>query len=185
MTEYGEPVPGAHPGRHATDGTPTAPCDAWDFLVSYVHEDRVWGEWIAWELEATGRYRTHLEAWDSLAGTRRPHRLHDAVSRSSRTIAVLSEAYLRSDHVRAEWQAAWDADPSGVSRTLIPVRVRPCEPDGLLRGIRYIDLTGFGSDEAAARASLLADIEASLLGRRLRRAPGTRRAESAKSLESG
>jgi hypothetical protein len=143
----------------------------WDFLVSYAPEQERWAEWVAWELEATGR-RVHVEVLDAVAGARDAERLHDAVRSSTRTLALLSNDYLRSDQVKVEWQAAWQADPLGMRRTLIPIMIEDCEPDGLLRGIHHIDLTAL--DEGAARRTLLTEIEASVLGRRPRRpAPPT------------
>jgi hypothetical protein len=33
------------------------------FFVSYTGADRVWAEWIAWQLEEPG-YQVKIEAWD-------------------------------------------------------------------------------------------------------------------------
>jgi hypothetical protein len=137
----------------------------WDFLVSYAPEQEKWAEWVAWELEANGR-RVHVEVLDAVAGTRDAERLHDAVRSSTRTLALLSKDYLRSEQVKVEWQAAWQADPRGMRRTLIPILIEECEPEGLLRGIHHIDLTALGED--VARQRLLTEIEASILGRRRR-----------------
>jgi TIR domain/Effector-associated domain 1 len=144
---------------------PIANGENWDFLVSYASKDEDWGEWIAWELEAQ-RHRVHLEAWESVPGAHDVQRLHESVARSTRTLVVLSKSYLRSEQVQAEWQAAWQTDPLGMRRTLIPIRVEECEPDGLLRGIRCIDLAGLPSNEA--RRKLIGEIQASLAGRRSR-----------------
>ena len=70
------------------------------------------------------------------------------------TVAVLSEAYLRSAHGGAEWRAAYAEDPSGEDQRLVPVRVEVCEPTGLLRIRVYVDLVGL--DEPAARKRLMA-----------------------------
>ena len=122
----------------------------WDFFVSCAAEDNAWGEWIAWDLESR-RYRVRLEAWDSGPGDNRVHRLDEAVRLSARTVAVVSPAYLGDARVTAEWHAAWHADPQGVRRTLIPVRVSSCEPEGLLRDLRYIDLVGLSQKQARSR----------------------------------
>lgn len=137
-----------------------APCD---FLVSYTAEDLKWGEWIAWHLESAG-HRVHLEAWDVVPGAHPVASLHEAVAGATRTVAVLTPAYLGSERVMAEWQAAWQVDPLGMRRTLIPVRVLDCEPDGLLRGIRDIDLVDV-RPATEARRLLLDGVEASLRGR--------------------
>ncbi len=122
----------------------------WDFLVSCAAADRAWGEWIAWALGERGG-RVRLESRDALPGSNRVHRLDEAVRLSARTVAVVSPAYLSDVGVAAEWHAAWRADPFGLRRTLVPVRVAPCEPDGLLRDIAYVDLVGLDRDEARAR----------------------------------
>ncbi|OHV42587.1 hypothetical protein BCD48_30825 [Pseudofrankia sp. BMG5.36] len=119
--------------------------------------------WIAWTLEAAG-YRVHVEAWDAMAGSHSVELLSEAIKRSVRTVVVLSASYLGAARVQAQWQATWEADPQGLRRSLIPVRVEEIEPEGLLRGIKYIDLVGLTDD--AARGRLVSEVEASLLGRR-------------------
>jgi hypothetical protein len=80
--------------------------------------------------------------------------MHQAVRQSRRTIAVLSNDYLAAPHTTAEWAAAFAGDPAGTGGVLLSVRVRACEPAGLLRAIVYLDLLGV--DEAAASGTLLA-----------------------------
>ncbi|MEV7099503.1 TIR domain-containing protein [Amycolatopsis sp. NPDC051045] len=152
-------------GPSTEPGSPEESMVAWDFLVSYAPEQERWAEWIAWELTGSG-HQVHIEAWDAVAGTHDVQRLHDAVRWSKRTLALLSPDYLRSAQVGPEWQAAWSADRDGMRRKLIPVRIERCEPDGLLRGIKDIDLSGL--PQAQARRKLHAEIQASLLGRRPR-----------------
>ena len=57
----------------------------------------------------------------------------------------------------AEWAAAFKRDPTGDQGLLLPVRVRPCDVEGLLGQVVYIDLVD--QDEAAARATLLRGIK--------------------------
>jgi hypothetical protein len=143
----------------------------WDFFLSVAEKDEAaWGAWIAWYL-AEENYRVHLEAWDVVAGNFGPEVLDDAVRYSTRTIVVLSPAYLDSDKVSAAWLHAWDRDPNGLQRTLIPVRVEECEPAGLLRGIRYIDLVGL--DEVDAKETLKEQIRRSVAGQYRPPAPPT------------
>jgi hypothetical protein len=175
--EPARPAPETHPPRPepAAPATtpaaePASPAEAvadWDFLVSYAPKQERWAEWIAWELTAAG-HRVHTEAWDAVAGAHDGQRLHDVVRWSKRTLALLSQDYLESGRVRAEWQAAWLADREGVQRKLIPVRIDRCEPDGLLRGIKYIDLADLTEEQA--RRELHDEIDASINGRRPRSA---------------
>src|SRR5664280_2535507 len=119
-----------------------------DFFISYTQSDRVWAEWIGWELEQAG-YTTIVQAWDFRPGTDWVHNMHSATQRAVHTIPVLSPAYLESSPFgEAEWRPAFAADPSGEARTLIPVRVQPCQPTGLLRTRVCIDVADRGEPEA-------------------------------------
>ncbi|GAB2841994.1 toll/interleukin-1 receptor domain-containing protein [Lentzea nigeriaca] len=121
----------------------------WDFFVSAAETDGDWARWIAFQLEQEG-HQVRAEVRDRLPGHHRVHRVDEAVRLSRRTLVVLSPAYLADTALAAEWHAAWDADPAGVRRKLIPVRVADCRPEGLLRDVRYLDLVGLNRDQAAA-----------------------------------
>jgi hypothetical protein len=45
---------------------------------------------------------------------------------------VLSPDYLIARYPQPEWAAVFAADPEGAGKTLVPVMVRHCQPDGLL-----------------------------------------------------
>jgi tetratricopeptide (TPR) repeat protein len=132
-----------------------------DFFVSYTQADRAWAEWLAWELEAAG-YTTLLQAWDMPPGTAFVRAMDQAVRHTRHTLLVLSPAYLRSPMAEAEWRPGFVADPGGVARRLLPVRVEDFQPTGLLADRVWIDLVGL--DEATARAKLRQDVASSLRG---------------------
>jgi hypothetical protein len=123
-----------------------------DFFISYTGVNRPWAEWIAVQLEAAG-YSTLLQAWDFRPGSDFIHEMQQATSTGGRTIAVLSPAYFGSKFSEAEWQAAFVKDPIGELGLLVPVRVQPCAPPGLLASRVYIDLVD--TDEATAKQRLL------------------------------
>lgn len=127
-----------------------------DFFVSYNQADRVWAEWIAWQLEEAG-FTIVIQAWDFGAGSDFVAEMNQAAIKAARTIAVLSPHYLASEFCAAEWHTAFAADSTGRQRKLIPVRVRECDPEGLLKVRNYIDLVD--SAEAAAREVLLAKLK--------------------------
>jgi len=129
-----------------------------DFFVSYTRKDVQWAEWIAWQLEDAG-YTCILQKWDFQPGGRVGTQINAATRRGKQTLAVLSEAYLSSEFAEAEWTSAFQADPTGRARSLVPVRVSECEPLGLLGTIVYIDLVGV-VDEAEARGRLIAGVNA-------------------------
>jgi tetratricopeptide (TPR) repeat protein len=127
-----------------------------DFFVSYNKADLQWAEWIAWQLEAAGK-SVIVQAWDFRPGSNFVLEMQRAAAEAERTIAVLSPDYLAASYTQPEWAAAFAQDPTGKKGTLLPVRVRACDLDGLLSQIVYIDLVG--RDKAAAKEALLAGIQ--------------------------
>src|SRR5260370_3909678 len=127
-----------------------------DFFISYTHADQKWAEWIAWQLEEAG-YTTILQAWDLHAGGNFVHDMDSATKQAERTLAVLSPDYLVSRFTPSEWATAFRRDPKGELGLLVPVRVSPCDVEGLLGPIVYINLVG--QNEQAAQATLLAAVK--------------------------
>ena len=126
-----------------------------DFFISYTAADSDWAEWVAWSLEETG-FTTVIQAWDFGAGRNFVQLMDEAAKTSKRTIAILSESYLRSAFGKSEWYAAFSRDPESKQRSLIPVRVDDCNVEGLLAQITYVDLVGI--DEAAAKQKLISAV---------------------------
>src|SRR5512133_3547283 len=81
--------------------------------------------------------------------------MQQAAAQAKRTIAVFSPDFLASRFTAPEWAAAFARDPTGALGPLLPVRVRECEPTGLLSQIVNIDLLGL-EDKHVARDRLLA-----------------------------
>ncbi len=119
-----------------------------DFFISYTGADTGWAEWLAWCLEVAG-YRVVLQAWDIRPGHNFALMMQRGLTAARRTLAVLSPAFLEANYVQPEWAAAFAADAQGLDRKLIPVRVRPCKPKGLLLAIVYVDLVGVRSEHEA------------------------------------
>jgi TIR domain len=133
----------------------------WDVFVSYTQDDRAWAEWIGWQLEKAG-WRILIQAWDFVPGTNWVHKMDEGVRRATRTVAVLSTAYLASVYGSAEWEAAWAADPLGQQRKLITVRVEECDRPGLLGQVVGVDL--FGRSPEEARTVLVTAVRAAVEG---------------------
>ncbi len=127
------------------------------FFISYTQSDRQAAEWIAWQLEAAG-YSVVLQAWDFQQGQNFVLQMDRASREADRTLVVLSPDFLASRFTAPEWAAAFAKDPTGARGLLLPVRVKDCNPDGLLGQIVYIDLVGAKSKDEA-RARLLAGVD--------------------------
>ena len=129
------------------------PVPSKDFFISYNKADRQWATWIAFALEENNQYTTMIQDWDFRPGGNFVLDMQRAMTECERTIAVLSVDYLAAIFTQPEWAAAFRADPTGSSNTLVPVRVGPCQPPGLLSTIVYIDLVG--RDPVDAKTTLL------------------------------
>jgi hypothetical protein len=127
----------------------SAPGDHVDFFISYNHADEPWATWIAWQLEQTG-FKVTIQAWDFRPGNNFVHEMQQAAATADRTVLALTENYLRSNFTQPEWYTAFAKDPKGVAARVVPVRVEPCNPEGLLGPIIYIDLVGKDMKDAAA-----------------------------------
>jgi hypothetical protein len=128
-----------------------------NFFISYNKADRSWAEWIAWHLEEAG-YTTVLQAWDFRPGSNFVVEMQRAASDAERTIAVFSPDYLASSFTQPEWAAAFARDPTSEKGLLLPVRVRECDPQGLLSQVIYVDIVGL-PEETAAKNALLAGVQ--------------------------
>lgn len=134
-----------------------------DFFISYNHADKHWAQGTGDWLDRAG-FSTILQATNFVAGSNFVSEMHAAVDQARRIILILSPDYLSAPFPESEWTAVFAKDPTNKDRTLIPVRVRECEPGGLLRPIVYIDLVGLHADQA--REKFLTEITAMLQGKR-------------------
>ncbi len=130
--------------------------DGLKIFISYNRADRRWAEWIAWKLEEAG-HEAIFQPWDFGAGSNFVLEMQRATEEADRTIAVLSQSYLEAMYTQPEWAAALARDPTGAGARLIPVRVSPCEPKGMLATIVTVDLVT-AADEEKAAAELLAAV---------------------------
>lgn len=74
---------------------------------------------------------------------------------------------LSSKFAESEWTAAFVSDPTNLKSTLIPVRVRDCQPDGLLKPIVYIDLVNLSPEQAHTK--FISEIKAAIKRKRATR----------------
>ncbi len=118
-----------------------------DFFISYTQADEAWAEWIAWTLEEAG-HSVVIRAWDFRPGGNFVLKMNEATEGTNRTIAVISEDYLNALYTQPEWAAAFNYDPKGERRELLPILVKACDLKGLLRSTIYIDLVGLPEEKA-------------------------------------
>ncbi len=134
-----------------------------DFFISYNKADKHWtsgiGDWLD-----QASYSTIIQERDFPAGSNFMSEMHGALQRAKRLLLVLSPDFLAAKFPEAEWTAALASDPTEENRTVVPVRVRECQPDGLLKPIVYIDLVGLSAGDARKR--LLDELKGATHGKR-------------------
>lgn len=118
-----------------------------DFFVSYTNADISWAEWITDQLIEAG-YKTTLAAWDWRPGDNFIIEMNQALQDAERILAVLSDAYLGATYTQDEWSVGFIKDEVRKKGRIVPVRVRKCEPTGLLSPLIYIDLVDLPVDKA-------------------------------------
>jgi MinD-like ATPase involved in chromosome partitioning or flagellar assembly len=123
-----------------------------DIYLSYVPEDRIWADWITAVLAREG-FRVLMADQGAVPGGNAKQEAVRAAASTSRTIAVVSAAYLRSPQARGVWEAVTANDPAGTARRLIPVRVGEVRVNSPFAERTVVDLTK--RDAAQATEELL------------------------------
>jgi hypothetical protein len=100
-------------------------------------------------LEQAG-HTTFAQFKDIAPGNNFVREMQSGLDDSGRMIALYSPEYENSDHCQAEWSAAYNSDPSGKKRKLIPLLLRPTALNSLARQVAYKSLVGLSKEECKA-----------------------------------
>ena len=119
-----------------------------DYFVSYTSADQDWAEWVSWQLTKSNR-TVRLQAWDFRPGESFIKHMQEGLTAAEFVLAILSPEYFASKYAGEEWKTALAGDLANGTTRLIPVRVKPCSPPGMMSHRIYIDLHG-AVDEAEA-----------------------------------
>ncbi|MFD0329263.1 FxSxx-COOH system tetratricopeptide repeat protein [Streptacidiphilus monticola] len=118
-----------------------------DVILSYASEDRMWAEWIEWNLTRSGLRVIPREL--GTAPRIDSERVREAVTR---TVAVWSASYARATQARMARDILGGDRPEPQAE-LIPVRVGDARPTGQYANSNLVDLARL--EEAEARLALL------------------------------
>jgi len=121
----------------------------WDFFLSYSKEDEAFARWIKALLNQAG-FSVFAQFNNMPPGSNFVREMQRGLSESSRLVALLSPAYVKSDHCQAEWAVAYNDDPSGERRKLVPFLIRPTTLPPLAQQIIYRPLVGLSPADVAA-----------------------------------
>src|SRR5579885_1662354 len=132
-----------------------------EVFISRAGTDAEISERIAMILRDIG-YDVILQQWN-FPNRNFIERMHDALARGARVVALLSPEYLQSKYCKAEWMNAIAGDPLNETGRLVVVRIAQCEPPGLLAGLAYWDAVPVRDDPRA-----LAEMIRSAIGKETR-----------------
>lgn len=124
----------------------------WDFFISYSSKDLATAEAVVEILEQAG-YSVLAQFKDFSTGSNFVTEMQKGLERAGRVIALLSPAYVASKHCQAEWSAAYNRDPSGEQRYLVPLLIEETSLPPLARQIVYRSIVGLAGD--ARRVAVL------------------------------
>ena len=122
---------------------------AWDFFISASTLDEADAREVVAVLEQAG-HSTFAQFKDIAPGNNFVREMQSGLDDSGRMIALYSPEYENSDHCQAEWSAAYNSDPSGKKRKLIPFLLRPTALNSLARQVAYKSLVGLSKEERKA-----------------------------------
>ena len=122
---------------------------AWDFFISASTLDEADAREVVAVLEQAG-HSTFAQFKDIATGNNFVREMQSGLDDSGRMIALYSPEYENSDHCQAEWSAAYNSDPSGKKRKLIPFLLRPTALNSLARQVTYKSLVGLSKEQRKA-----------------------------------
>ncbi|MFI0371872.1 FxSxx-COOH system tetratricopeptide repeat protein [Actinomadura sp. 1N219] len=128
------------------------------FFISYAGPDRLWAEWIGWQLEQA-EHDVELDVWDWGPGENFVLRMNQALRSANRVLALFSASYFEQDRFTTdEWTSTIAIKEYGPR--LVPIRIENLPRDrfpAALRAMTTLDL--FGLEEDQARRRLLELVE--------------------------
>lgn len=122
----------------------------WAFFLSYSKQDEPYARWIERLLNAVG-ISVFVQFKDMPPGSNFVIEMQRGLEKSARFVALLSPDYVKSEHCQAEWSAAYNSDPKGERRKIVPFLVRPTELPALAKQIVYTPLVGLSPADVAAK----------------------------------
>ncbi len=150
------PLPESPPQKRAAIDAPGSR----DFFISYSSWDEAMAREVSAVLEEAG-HNTFAQFRDMPVGSNFVTEMQRGLEGTSRVVALYSPRYVASHQCQAEWNAAYNADPSGAQRKLVPFLVEATELPPLARQVVFKSLVGL--KRAARKKAILEAIRSALV----------------------
>jgi tetratricopeptide (TPR) repeat protein len=108
-----------------------------DFFISRSTIDAAFASWIGNLIAAQGK--TYIEQSEHFGHEDFMNAMHRAFLSGARVVALYSQSYLDSKYCVREATEALKGDPANERQRLVPLRIEPCAPAGML-DVTYTDL---------------------------------------------
>lgn len=120
-----------------------------DFFISYTGSDEKQAKWVAAMLESNKK-TVMIQAWDFRAGENFVKNINKGLTECNQMLIILSDKYLTSYWCQEEWTSKLKEQVESQERKIIPIRISPVKPVGLLGPLTYIDIVDKTQEEATA-----------------------------------
>lgn len=128
------------------------------FFISYASADRIWAEWIGWQLEENG-FTAILPESGLRSDMNFAIEIDGIFKKAQRIIVILSPDYLRALYGQLDWAIMLKQEAAREQRLIVPVVVRECRQGLKSLGLASINMPDLvGKHETAAQNILLNDI---------------------------
>ena len=126
-----------------------------DYFISRAGADKALAMWIGRLIAAQGK--SYILQDDHFGHQDFMGAMDAALKSGARVVALYSQAYLDSENCLKEALTAVHGDSFNRQQRLIPLRIEPCAPDGMLRTIAYTDLLAERrqADDSALKLKIL------------------------------
>jgi len=112
-----------------------------DVFISYSHHDKDWVQNCLLPQLESANARVWIDFRDFQPGTPILSEVERAVSKSRKTLLVLTPDYLASEWTDFEHVLTQTLDPASRGQRLIPLLLKPCELPPRIRALTYLDFT--------------------------------------------
>lgn len=130
-----------------------------EFYISFTKTDKLWADWITWQLKTVDILAKISSPLDSQEGKNFALKIPEILQQFGHILAILSPDYLYALDEELDWALLLQQEAQKTGGLIVPVHVRECryELRHVLGAIHYIDLVG--QNELEARHTLLAIVQ--------------------------
>jgi hypothetical protein len=146
------------PGTQERTDTPAQSREQWDFFISYTGSDLAYAKFVDQVIRDAGK-SVFVQFRNMPVGSNFVNEMNNGLEHSNRFVALLSADYWNSPQCQAEWTWAYNYDPSGKKRFMIPLKIRECDLKPLAKQIVYQSLIDRSQDEATKAILQAAGLE--------------------------